>query len=133
MFLLTLATLSVFPIPECFACEGPNPWGRNDADYVRNSGVLQVWFLVTSVVSGFISVRRNWAVPLAITAGHILTQPLGGVSREALLGTEGPGLLILGLLAGAVFLIAGYVLRLLLSFARLRWLSPRRQGAMDVD
>ncbi len=66
--------------------------GRNDADYRRISQLLGVWFLVTSIVAGFISVRRNWAVPLVITAAHILTQPLGGVSREALLNRPGfPG------------------------------------------
>jgi hypothetical protein len=38
VFLVTLAVLAIHPIPECFDCEFPNPWGRDDHAYYHVRG-----------------------------------------------------------------------------------------------
>lgn len=80
VFLITLAVLAVHPIPECFDCEFPNAWGRDDRVYYASARLFDAWFVLASVAAGFVSLQRNWMVPFGITLADLVTQPLGGVA-----------------------------------------------------
>jgi hypothetical protein len=111
VFVLTISVLAVHPIPECIACEGPRPWGRDDVAYLHASAILYVWFLVASITAGFCSVRKYWLVPVSIVLAHLITQPLGGVEWWSLEGNEGPTILLVGCVAGASSLVVGSLIR----------------------
>jgi hypothetical protein len=124
VFVITLAALAAHPIPECFDCEFPNAWGRNDNAYYISAYLLDAWFVIASAAAGFISVKRNWLVPLGITAAHLFTQPLGGVALWSLKANEGPLIVIVGLIAGMVCLVFGWLLRVAFNHLRRPAASP---------
>jgi hypothetical protein len=112
VFLLTFIVLAVHPIPECVACEYSRPWGRNDSAYSLGSTLLSAWLIIASFVAGFRSVKRNWLVPVSIVMAHLVTQPIAGVALWSLWSNEGPMIVVLGALTGAVSLFLGYFVRI---------------------
>jgi hypothetical protein len=113
VFLVTLTVLAIHPIPECIDCESPRPWGRDDLAYLHASALLDVWFVVATITAGFCSIRKYWFVPVSIVLAHLITQPLGGVALWSLWSNEGPVIVLLGCAAGAVGLLIGAFIRLL--------------------
>src|SRR5215831_6599223 len=122
VFVVTLVLLAIHPIPECIDCEFPHPWGRDDVAYRHAADILNVWFVVATITAGFFSVRKYWLVPFLITLAHVITQPLGGVSLWSLRSNEGPTIVLLGLVAGALGLWVGAIVRFL--FDRLARAIP---------
>jgi hypothetical protein len=118
IFLISFIVLLIRPIPECIDCEGPNPWGRNDAFYYRASAILSVWFVIASITAGFYSARKYWMVPLLIIIAHLVTQPLGGVPMWSLLNNEGPAIAIMGIMAGGCCLLIGAFIRCVIGYLR---------------
>ncbi len=118
VFLITIVLLSIHPLAECFDCEGPNPWGRNDLFYYRAIYVFDAWFLITSIASGFCSIRKYWIVPFSLTFAYLVTQPLGGVPMWSLRANEGPVIVIAGVLVGVASLLAGVVIRVVFNLFR---------------
>jgi hypothetical protein len=112
IFLLTLVILAIHPLPECFDCESPRPWGRDDTAYHHGVAILEAWFILASITAGFCSVRKYWLVPLLIVAADLVTQPLGGVALWSLWNNEGPVILLIGCVMGALCLLAGVLFRL---------------------
>jgi hypothetical protein len=108
---LTLIVLTIHPIPECVDCEYPNPWGRNDAVYLRDSNLLDLWLILASFYAGLSSLKRSWLVPLGIVFAHAATQFRGGVTWASFSGNEGPVILIMGLFVGGFSLMAGHLAR----------------------
>ncbi len=111
VFLVTVTALAIHPIPECFDCEGPNPWGRNDVAYRNAAHIFTVWLLGVSVIAGFCSMRKYWLVALSVVLADLITQPLGGVPLWSLRSNEGPVIAVLGCTAGAASLLFGSLLR----------------------
>jgi hypothetical protein len=115
VFLVTLTVLAIHPIPECIDCEGPYPWSRDDLSYLHASAILDVWFVVATITAGFCSIRKYWLVPVSIIFAHLITQPLGGVALWSLWSNEGPVIVLLGCVAGAVGLLVGAFIRFLVN------------------
>jgi hypothetical protein len=115
VFVLTLTVLAIHPVPECIACEGSRPWGRDDIAYLHASVALDVWFLAVSIAAGFCSVRKYWLVPITVVLAHLITQPLGGVPLWSLWSNEGPVILLLGCVAGAGSLFLGTLIRFMVN------------------
>ena len=113
VFLVTLVVLAIHPIPECIDCEFPHPWGRDDVTYHHAADILSVWFVVATITAGFCSIRKYWLVPVLITFADVITQPLGGVALWSLRSNEGPVIVLLGLVAGALGLLVGAIMRFL--------------------
>jgi hypothetical protein len=118
VFVATLLVLAIHPIPECFACEFPHPWGRNDIAYVRASIILDVWLIGASFAAGLGSLRKYWLVPIAIVLADVITQPIGGVALWSLWSNEGPLILGLGGLIGVAAMLLGALVRLMLDKLR---------------
>ena len=107
---LSFAVWALHPIPWCFDCEYPNPWGHVD---ITNGWdfVLSIWWLViASITAGVLRLKRSWIVPVGIVFAHVATQPFGGVAWGSLREIEGPVILILGLPLGMVCLLVGYAI-----------------------
>jgi hypothetical protein len=107
VFLVTLVVLAVHPLPECFDCEGPRPWGRDDLAYHYGVAIFDGWFVLASISAGFFSFRKYWLVPPLIVLADLVTQPLGGVALWSLWNNEGPVMVIIGSVMGALCLLAG--------------------------
>jgi hypothetical protein len=111
LILVTLCGLALFPIADCFDCEGPNAWGRNDAAYEIRANVFDVWLVGTSLLVGFLRQRRGYFVPIAAMLIYCATMPLGGVKLWSLFGNEGPTALIIGLPVGLCSFAVGRAVR----------------------
>jgi len=118
VFVATFLALAMHPIPECFACEFPRPWGRDDVAYAHASVILEVWLIGASFAAGLSSLRKYWLVPIAIVLADLITQPIGGVALWSLLSNEGPLILVLGGLIGAAAFLLGGLVRLILNKLR---------------
>jgi hypothetical protein len=114
VFLVTLVILAIHPIPECIDCEFPRPWGRDDVAYHHAADILSVWFVVTTITAGACSIRKYWLVPILIAVADVVTQPIGGVALWSLWSNEGPVILLLGCMWGAVGLSMGATIRFLI-------------------
>lgn len=108
---LTFIVLAIHPVPDCVACEYPNPWARNDTMYLRDSNLLVLWLILASFYAAVASLKRSWFVPFGIVFGDAVTQLRGRVTWESLVGNEGPMILIVGLSVGALSLVAGRLAR----------------------
>jgi hypothetical protein len=129
IFLGTFIALALHPIPECVACEYPNPWGRNDAAYARDSAIFVVWLLSTSFVAGAFRIKRSWLVPVSIVVADLGTQPIGGVAVSSLLRNEGPMILLFGLVAGGTSLGLGWLTRTAIDALRRKALTKQGLGS----
>jgi hypothetical protein len=109
VFVVTLVVLAIHPLPECFDCQFPRPWGRDDVAYHHSVILLDVWFVLASITAGFCSVRKYWLVPSLIVLADVITQPLGGVQLWSLWNNEGPVILLVGCVVGAICLLAGAI------------------------
>lgn len=109
VFVLTFVVLAIHPIPECFACEYPHPWGRDQS--TRDWTLLAAWLIVASFLAGSWGIKKNWPVPISIVMAHLMTQPIGGVALWSLLSNEGPMILALGLPTGGASLLLGCLVR----------------------
>ena len=89
----TLAALCVHPVPWCFDCEFPNPWGHV---YSKVDDALSAWLLIAPFLVGLFSFRRGWLVPMWMVFALLVTQPLGGVAWWSLRDNEGPIIILLG-------------------------------------
>jgi hypothetical protein len=130
VFAITVVALAIHPIPECFDCEGPNPWGRDDLVYATSVKLLDAWLIGGSAVAGFLSIRRNWLVPMAITFADLLTQPIGGVPLWSLTRNEGPLIVIAGMMVGTVSLFIGWGVRFALNRLGPKILARNAQGTI---
>src|SRR5438445_188978 len=64
--LISLATLfafSIHPVPWCFDCELPNPWGHV-AGWADD--VLTLWLLTAPFLAGVFALRMGWLVPVCM-------------------------------------------------------------------
>jgi hypothetical protein len=64
---ISIGVLIVFPLADCFDCEGPQPWGRNDAAYATRSMLFDYSLVGASLLAGVSRRRFGWTVPVAIT------------------------------------------------------------------
>jgi O-antigen/teichoic acid export membrane protein len=110
---ISLCALILFPIADCFDCNGPNPWGRNDATYAIRSAFFDYWLVGSSLLAGLLRRRFGWMVPIAITVIACATQPLGGVALWSLVNNEGPVMLIYGVSIGVASFFVGLAARLI--------------------
>ena len=104
---ISLLALILFPLADCFDCEGLGPWGRNDAAYATRSMVFDYWLVGASLLAGASRHRFSWTVPVAITLIACATEPLGGVAIWSLFSNEGPVMLIFGGSLGMASFVAG--------------------------
>ncbi len=58
--LLTVLVLILFPRADCFDCDFPHPWGRDDAAYALRSEIFLAWLAGTSFFFGLYRVRGGW-------------------------------------------------------------------------
>ena len=115
---ISLCALILFPIADCFDCDGANPWGRNDVAYSVRSAIYSYWLVGSSLLVGFSRRRFGWTVPIAITVIACVTEPLGGVKLWSLVNNEGPVMLIFGGSIGLASFFAGVVARLMVDSRR---------------
>jgi hypothetical protein len=115
---ISFCALILFPLADCFDCDGPHPWGRNDAAYLTRSMVFDYWLAGASLLAGFTRRRFGWLVPVAITLIACVTEPLAGVAFWSLLNNEGPVMLIYGGSLGLASFCVGLIARILMD--RLR-------------
>lgn len=120
---LTFAVLAINPVPECVHCEEwPNPWGRDDVAYMRDSTLLNVWFIGASCAVGLFGLKWSWLAPVGILAAHVVTQPIGGVSLSSLSHNEAPVIMLLGIPVGYASLGLGWLTRLVVNrFTNPTW------------
>jgi O-antigen/teichoic acid export membrane protein len=127
LILVSLCGLVVFPIADCFDCEGPHSWGRDDAAFAVRTTLFLYWLVGASLLAGFSRRRFDWTVPIAITVICCATEPLGGVPLWSLLRNEGPvGLIFSGSIGLASFLL-GMAARFVVEILRRRVLRSRTQ------
>jgi hypothetical protein len=117
---ISLCALIVFPLADCFDCEGPNPWGRNDAAYATRSMMFICLLVGSSLLAGFSRRRLGWTVPIAITVIACATQPLAGVELWSLVNNEGPIMLIVGGSIGLASFCVGLAARVIMDSWRKR-------------
>ena len=115
---ISFCGLVLFPLANCFDCEGPHPWGRNDEAYATRSMVFDYWLAGASLVAGLSRRRFGWMVPIAIVSIACATEPLAGVALWSLLNNEGPVMLIFDGSLGLGSFCAGLIARALID--RLR-------------
>jgi len=115
---VSFCALILFPLADCFDCEGPQPWGRNDGSYATRSMVFDYWLVGASLLAGLSRHRFGWTVPVAITLIARATEPLGGVAMWSLLHNEGPIILIFGGALGLASFFAGLVARVSVNWLR---------------
>jgi hypothetical protein len=111
VFLVTLFALAIYPIAFCIDCEGPNPWGQKHLPPPYAFSILALWMVAASITAGYCSARKYWLVPASIVLAQLITQPVGGVAPWSLWSNEGPVIVLLGFVAGAVGLTVGAVTR----------------------
>jgi len=73
-----------------------------------------VWFVAATITAGFCSVRKYWFVPVSIALADVITQPIGGVALWSVWNNEGPAILLLACVVGAVGLFLGALVRFLI-------------------
>ena len=120
VIILTVLLLTRFPLADCIDCEGPHPWGRNDASYLLRSNIFLAWLFGTSFLFGLFRVRGGWVAPPLIALGDCLTQHIGGVPWWSLLGNEGPFILAIDSFVGLTGLALGGCASFLVKKAQAR-------------
>jgi len=75
----TFIALAFFPIPSCFDCEFPNPYGVNDAILAHRVLLFEIWSISAIAFSVFLRIKRPWLIPPGIMLADLMTQHLGGV------------------------------------------------------
>jgi hypothetical protein len=115
LYLIAFGTLWLvrFPLADCFDCEGPGAWGRNDHVYAERSLAFEIIFVLSSFVAGLFQIRLGWLVPIALSIADVLTMRLAGAEWWSIRNNEGPIAFIFDLLIGAVFLASGLGINLL--------------------
>jgi O-antigen/teichoic acid export membrane protein len=111
LILSSCCFLVLFPLADCFDCEGPSPWGRNDAAFAIRSTVFFYLLVSSSALAGLLRCRLGWLVPVAIVPIAGATERLGGVPLWSLIRNEGPVMLIFGGAVGLIVFLAGLVVR----------------------
>jgi hypothetical protein len=53
----TFITLAFFPIPSCFDCEFPNPYGLNDAILAHRTLFFEIWSISAIFFSVFLRIK----------------------------------------------------------------------------
>jgi hypothetical protein len=114
----TFIALAFFPIPSCFDCEFPNPYGLSDAILTRRVLFFDIWFISVICFSVFLRIKRPWFIPLGMMLADLMTQHLGGVPWWSLRENEGPIIILVGLIAGFALLSLAFLCRI--SFEWLR-------------
>jgi hypothetical protein len=114
----TFIVLAFFPIPLCFDCEFPNPYGLSDAILAHRTLLFEIWSVSAIFVSVFLRIKRPWLIPPGIMLADLMTQHLGGVPWWSLRENEGPIIIVVGLIAGFTLLSLAFLCRM--SFEWLR-------------
>ncbi len=118
---VTLVGLIMYPIPLCFDCEFPNPWGHVPA---KGEAPVAVLVVLTPFLAGAFALRPGWIVPLFVVIAFLLTQPLGGVHWRSLRDNEGPIIIVLGVPLAMTSFGTGYLVHTIIGFAK-RWRVAR--------
>jgi hypothetical protein len=108
----TFIALAFFPIPSCFDCEGPNPYGLSDAVLVHRVLFFDIWSISVIFISVFLEIESPWLIPLGIMLADLMTQHLGGVPWWSLWLNEAPIIILVELIAGFVLLGLAYLFRI---------------------
>ena len=124
MSLATVVAFSVHPVPWCFDCEFPDPWGHI---YSRIDDVLSLWSLAAPFIAGLFGFRKGWLVPIIVVFATMMAQPLGGVAWWSFTENEGPTIILLGVPACASSFGAGWLVR----FAARR-LAAKQWAASEI-
>jgi hypothetical protein len=111
---LTILVLVRFPLADCFDCEGPNPWGRDDVAYLLRLRLFMAWLTGSSILLGLYRVPFGWLAPLLIAMGDLLTEHIGGVAWWSLLNNEGPSILLFDIGFGMAGLALGTLIQVIL-------------------
>jgi len=107
----TFIALAFFPIPSCFDCEGPNPYG-DAAVLAHRQFIFEIWSVSTIFFSVFLRVKRTWLIPPGIMLADLMTQHLGGVPWWSLRENEGPIIILVELIAGFTLLCLAFLCRM---------------------
>jgi hypothetical protein len=122
LVIIAAATLSLvlFPVPRCFDCEFPNPYGQTPAVADRNSLIFVVWLLGGTFLTAAFGIKRAWLIPIGLTIADLATQHLGGVEWWDLKENEWPIILLTDLWAGFFSLTFGWLAYLAIEHLRER-------------
>src|SRR5258705_1917964 len=108
----TFITLVFFPIPSCFDCEFPNPYGIDAAVLAHRQLIFEIWSISAIFFSVFLRIKRPWLIPLGIMLADLMTQHLGGVPWWSLRENEGPIIILVELTAGFILLGLAFLSRM---------------------
>ena len=125
----TFIALAFFPIPSCFDCEGPNPYGLSDAVLARRELLFEIWSISAIFLSVFLRIKTPELIPLGIMLADLMTQHLGGVPWWSLKVNEGPIIIAFDLGAGFMLLSLAYVLRICFDSWRSKTRTLRPSGS----
>jgi hypothetical protein len=107
----TFIALAFFPIPSCFDCEFPNPYGLNDAILAHRGLLFEIWSICAIFFSVFLRAKMPWLIPPGIMLANLMTQHLGGVPWWSLRENEGPIIILVDLISGFILLGIAVVFR----------------------
>jgi hypothetical protein len=107
----TFIALAFFPIPSCFDCEGPNPYG-DAAVLAHRQLIFEIWPISAIFFSVFLRIKRPWLIPPGIMLADLMTQHLGGVPWWSLRENEGPIIILVELIAGFILLGLAFLARM---------------------
>ncbi len=127
LIIIAAATISLvlFPVPMCFKCEFPNPYGQTTAIANRNFLIFAAWLLGGSFLAAAFGIKRAWLIPIGLTLADLATQHLGGVSWQDLKENEWPIILLVDLTAGFIALTIGWFACLGIEHLRKRTLTKQ--------
>jgi hypothetical protein len=110
LIIIAVAAISLvlFPVPECFDCEFPNPYGQTTAIAHRNFLIFAIWLLGGPFLAAAFGLKRAWLIPIGLPLADLATQHLGGVSWQDLKEIEWPIILLVDLTAGFFALMIGW-------------------------
>ena len=122
LIIIAAATISLvlFPVPMCFKCEFPNPYGQTPAIANRNFLIFAVWLLGGPFLTTAFGLKRAWLIPIGLTIADLATQHLGGVDWWDLRENEWPIILLFDLTAGFLALTIGWFAYLGIEYFRKR-------------
>ena len=122
---LTVVALARFPLADCFDCEGPGAWGRNEAAYKLRSEVFLGWLIVAPFILGFARIPFGWTVLISMSVIDFLTQHyFGGVPWWSLKNNEAPFILLFDTCLSFAALSIGVGFRLALTKLNERIADP---------
>jgi hypothetical protein len=114
----TFIALVFFPIPSCFDCEFPNPYGIDAAVFAHRQLLFEIWSISAIFISVLLRIKRPWLIPPGIMLADLITQHLGGVPWWSLRENEGPIIILVELIAGFILLGLAFLCRMCFEWLR---------------